>query len=130
MNFENYFVNLLHETGSEKIILVRDDAASPGNEHRNKKQMTKESIADHGPPHVPFRKESSDKLVSLLARGRKKRAPSRTKQLKKFFDEVAPEFKARHESKSGFAAIDTVEPSSKPILQAKSSPELNWSPVV
>jgi hypothetical protein len=45
MNFENYFVSLLQETGCEKVLLVQDDAVSPRN-NRNKKQMAKESIAD------------------------------------------------------------------------------------
>jgi hypothetical protein len=123
MNFEIYFVSLLQKTGSEKIILVRDDAASPRTqERRNKKKMAKESIADHGPPRVPFRKDSSDTLVSL-ARGNK---THRTEQLKKFFDEVAPGFtaktKARREEFVAFAEIDTKTNSSR-----KSCHRLNCS---
>jgi hypothetical protein len=83
---------------------VRDDASLPGKqEYRNKKQMAKESIADHGPPSAPLQKESSDTLVSLACRS-KTRSPSQTEQLKKIFDEVAPGFTARNKSKSLFVS--------------------------
>jgi hypothetical protein len=123
MSFENYFFSLLQETGCEKIVLVRDDAVAPRKQHRNKKQMAKKSIADRGPPSVPFRKESNDKLVSL-ARGSTSRSPYRTKRLKKFFDEVAPGLTARNESKSLFLpqlSLKLTRWSSKPILQGNSA---------
>jgi hypothetical protein len=71
MILENYFGSLLQETGCEKIVLIRDDAGLPRDHHRKKKQEEKESIADHGPPSVPFRQESSDELFSLAHGGSK-----------------------------------------------------------